>query len=225
MIIHIYKNIEFFIKLNPTYLDIEVANNEIIIIKQKSVYCISYLINRDIYNNILLNVYFVPEVSNNLISLGTLQNTGIDYQSAPGGIKIFRRGELIFTPKLRGIIYILPIIKPQLAFAIDVVNLVRLIKHNNDSSENSTKFNSKNTQDTSSSKDKTVVCSKANKHAIVAIKVSTNILIELWHYYLAHLNKQDLKRLIKISKGLLLIGSLQTLYKPCVLDKTHQISN
>ena len=77
--IYIYKNVEFFIKLNPTYLDIEVVNGEIIIIKQKGVCRISYFINRDVYNNILLNVYFIPEVLNNLISLGTLQNIGMDY--------------------------------------------------------------------------------------------------------------------------------------------------
>ena len=156
-----------------------------------------------------------------MISLGTLQNIGIDYQSAPGGIEIFRRGELIFTPKLRDIIYILSTIKPQLVFAIDAVNLVKLVKHSNDSSENSTKFDGENTQDTSSSEDKIAVCSEANKYAVIAIKVSTNMLIKLWHHYLAHLNEQDLKRLMKISKGLSLIGSLQTLYKLYILNKTH----
>ena len=75
--------------------------------------------------------------------------------------------------------YILPIIKPQLTFTIDTVNSIRLIKHSDDSSENLTKFNNKNTQDASSSKDKIAVYSKANKHAVIAIKVSTNILIEL----------------------------------------------
>ena len=104
-------------------------------------------------------------------------------------MKIFRRGELIFTPKLRGIMYILPTIEPQLAFAIDAVNLIGLIKHSDDSSENSTKFNGENTQDTSSSKDKIAICSEVNKHTIITIKVSTNILIELWHHYLAYLNE------------------------------------
>ena len=50
----------------------------------------------------------------------------------------------MFTPKLRGIIYILSIIEPQLAFAIDAVNLVGLIKHSDNSSENLTKFNGEN---------------------------------------------------------------------------------
>ena len=95
----------------------------------------------------------------------------------------------MFTPKLRGIMYILSTIKPQLAFAIDAVNSIGLIKHSDDSSENSTKFDGENTQDTSSSKDKTAVCSKANKHTIVAIKVSTNVLIKLQHHYLAYLNE------------------------------------
>ena len=187
--IYIYKNVEFFIKFNPTYLDIKVANGEIIIVKQKGICRISYLINGDICNNILSNIYFVSEVSNNLISLGTLQNIGMDYQSAPKGMEIFRRGELIFTPKLRGIIYILFIIEPQLAFAIDAVNLVGLVEHSDDFSENLTKFNGENIQDASSSKDKTAVCSKANKHAVIAIKISTNVLIELQHHYLAYLNE------------------------------------
>ena len=95
----------------------------------------------------------------------------------------------MFTPKLRGIMYILSIIKPQLAFAIDAVNLIRLIKYSDDSSENLIKFNDENTQDASSSKDEIAVCSKVNKHIIIAIKVSTNILIELWHHCLAHLNE------------------------------------
>ena len=77
--IHIYKNVEFFVKLNPTHLDIEVANSEIIVVKQKGVYRISHLVDGDVCNDTLSNVYFVPEVSNNLISLGTLQNTGMDY--------------------------------------------------------------------------------------------------------------------------------------------------
>ena len=85
----------------------------------------------------------------------------------------------MFTPKLRGIMYVLPTIEPQLAFAIDAVNSVRLVEHSDDSSENSTKFDGENTQDASSSKDETAVCSKANKHAVVAIKVSTNVLVEL----------------------------------------------
>ena len=40
--------------------------------------------------------------------------------------------------------YILPIIKPQLTFAINAVNLIRLIKYSDDSSENLTKFNNEN---------------------------------------------------------------------------------
>ena len=104
--------------------------------------------------------------------------------------------------------YVLSTIKPQLAFAIDAVNSVRLVKHSDDSSENLTKFDGENTQDASSSGDKTAVCSEANKYIIVAIKVSINVLVELWHHYLAYLNEQDLKRLIKMSKGLLLTGSL-----------------
>ena len=51
----------------------------------------------------------------------------------------------MFTPKLRGIMYVLFIIEPQLAFAIDAMNSIGLIKHSNDSSENLTKFNSENT--------------------------------------------------------------------------------
>ena len=85
----------------------------------------------------------------------------------------------MFTPKLRGIIYILFTIKPQLVFAIDAVNLVGLIEHSDDSSENLTKFNGENTQDTSSSGDKTAVCFEANEHAVIAIKISINVLVEL----------------------------------------------
>ena len=77
--IHICKNVEFFVKLNPIHLDIEVANGEMIIAKQKGVCRISHLVNGDVCNDTLSNIYFVPEVSNNLISLGTLQNTGMDY--------------------------------------------------------------------------------------------------------------------------------------------------
>ena len=127
----------------------------------------------------------------------------------------------MFTPKLRGIMYILLIIEPQLAFAIDAVNSVGLVEHSDDSSENSTKFDGENTQDASSSEDEIAICSEANKHAVVAMKVSTDVSVELWHHYLAYLNEQDLKRLVKMSKGLLLIGSLQTLYELCILGKTH----
>ena len=51
----------------------------------------------------------------------------------------------MFTPKLRGIMYVLPIIEPQLAFAIDAVNSVGLVEHSDDSSENLTKFDGENT--------------------------------------------------------------------------------
>ena len=54
---------------------------------------------------------------------------------------------------------------------------------------------------------------------------SEEVTAEPWQKRLAHLNKDDLKRLVKMSKGLSLSGSLDAPCEPCVLSKMHRMPN